>query len=120
MNPLVLILLAGNPLNKCKTKSRQTSQETSIQRGNNVMFPCAFNIEMETFAKVSKRWKECSGWGGTIYNDILIIGFRDYIAILRLKVILRLIMNGVFNSLQLILTNLKISQPYFEGRHLIE
>lgn len=58
--------------------SRQTSQETSIQRGNNVMFLCAFNIQMETFDKVSKKWKECSGWGGTIYNDTLIIGFRDY------------------------------------------
>ena len=39
--------------------SRQASQETSIQRGNNVMFLCAFNIQMETFAKVSKKWKEC-------------------------------------------------------------
>lgn len=84
------------------------------------MFLCAFNIQMETFAKVSKKWKECSGWGGTINNDILIIGFKDYIAILSLKVILRLIMNGVFNSLQLILASLKISQPYFEGRRLIE
>lgn len=76
-------------------------------------FLCALAIEMKTYAKTSKKWKECSG-RGPIYNGILIIEFKDHNCFSQSEGCSSHKINNVFNSVQLLQANVKyFSQIFF-------